>query len=104
MSPKQKSRLGWYVFLFVLLPSVFLIPCIVNGINRCGSQKAEAASSSWQSPPLLDTVEHPPDIVDKDFPGIGREHRRILVEQRTLVQRAVRQVESIEDSVPGPIE
>jgi hypothetical protein len=104
MSPKQKSRLGWYVFLFAFLPSVFLIPCIMNGIGQCGSQKAEAASPSGLATPSLDTVEHLPDIVEEDFPGIGREHRRVLVEQRTLVQRAVQQVESIEDSLPVIVE
>ena len=80
------------VLLFlVILPSAFLIPCIIDSLDRCGVAHAEGTPAE---PP---TMTEPTD--PEDFSGIGEEHRDVLVEQRTVVRRAIQQADSIEESL-----
>jgi hypothetical protein len=90
------------LLILVAVPCALLIPRIINIQNGT----VEAADIVEAQPELVEsaTVEHdrpncPPVIREADYPGIGNDHREVLVEQRTLVRRAIEQADSIEESL-----
>ena len=96
-----KGKYGRTAFAFlvlVVLPCALLIPCIIRDMEKCGS--AQAATETVDTPAVVATPgDLPPAIDESDYPGIGDGHREVLVEQRALVRRAIKQADGLEDSL-----
>jgi hypothetical protein len=93
------------LLILVGIPCALLIPRIINIQNTVeAADIVEVDTVEAQSEFVAPAAEHdhpdcPPVIGEGDYPGIGEDHREILVEQRTLVRRAIEQADSLEESL-----